>query len=79
MHPHFQVINRLFGLWGHTEYFLPKVKIIDYKVMIDGQNLFDQPVKNDIRTYDNIRKIASGQGSDYTTNSLLDYPHFKEY
>ena len=47
--------------------------------MIDGQNLFDQPVKNDIRTYDNIRKIASGQGYDYTTNSLLDYPHFKEY
>ena len=47
--------------------------------MIDGQNLFDQPVKNDIRTYDNIRKIASGQGYDYAANSLLDYPHFKEY
>ena len=35
--------------------------------MIDGKNLFDQPVKNDLRTYDNIRKTATGQGDDYTT------------
>ena len=79
MHPNFQVINRRFVLWGHTEYFLLKVKIIDYKVMIDGHNVFDQPVKNDLRTYDNIRKIVTGQGDDYPTNSLLDYPYFKEY
>ena len=32
--------------------------------MIDGQNVFDQPVKNDLRTYDNIQKIAIGQGDD---------------
>ena len=38
--------------------------------MIDGQNIFDQPVKNDLRTYDNIRKIAIGQGDDYTTSCL---------
>ena len=30
--------------------FLPKVEIKDYNFMIDGQNLFDQPVKNDLRT-----------------------------
>ena len=47
--------------------------------MIDGHNVFDQPVKNDLRTYDNIRKIVTGQGDDYPTNSLLDYPYFKEY
>ena len=35
--------------------------------MTDGQNFFDQPVKNNLRTYDNIRKIATGQGDDYTT------------
>ena len=47
--------------------------------MIDEQkNFFEQPVKNDMRIYDNIRKIASGQGDDYTTGSLLDYPYFKE-
>ena len=46
--------------------------------MIDGRN-FDQSVKNDIRTYDNIRKIAIGQGDDYTTGCLLDYSYFKEY
>ena len=32
--------------------------------MIDGQKVFDQPVKNNLRTYDNIRKIATGQGND---------------
>ena len=42
--------------------------------MIDGQNFFDQPVKNEIRTYDNIGKIATGQGDDYTTGCLHDYP-----
>ena len=47
--------------------------------MIDGRNFFDQPVKNDLRTHDNIRKIAIGQGDDYTTGCLLDYPYFKNY
>ena len=41
--------------------------------MIDGRNLFDQPVKNDFRTYDNIRKITIGQVDDYATGCLLDY------
>ena len=45
--------------------------------MIDGQNVFDQPVKNDQRTYDQIRKVMSGQRDDYTTGSLLDYVDFK--
>ena len=35
--------------------------------MIDGRNFFHQQVKNSLRTYDNIRKIATGQGDDYTT------------
>ena len=47
--------------------------------MIDRRNFFDQYVKNDFRTYDNIRKIASDQGYDYTTGLLLDYPYFKKY
>ena len=40
------------------------------------ENFFDQPVKNDMRTYDNIQKIATGQGDDYTTSCLLDYNYF---
>ena len=44
----------------------------DYNVMIDGKKVFDQPVKNDKVTYENIRKIAMGQGGDYTTDCLLD-------
>ena len=47
--------------------------------MIDGSNFFDQPVKNDRTTYDNIQKIEAGQGDDYTTSSLLDYYLFKKY
>ena len=46
-------------------------------VMIDRQNFFDQAVKNDMRAYDIIRKIAIGQGDDYTTGFLLDYPYLK--
>ena len=39
---------------------------------------FDQPINNDFKTYENIRKIATGQGDDYTTGCLLDYPYLKE-
>ena len=41
--------------------------------MIDRQNLFNQPVKNNLKTYDNTWKIAIGQGGDYTTGFLFDY------
>ena len=47
--------------------------------MIDEENFFDQPIKNDKITHDNIRKIATGQGDDYTTGCLLDYVYFKKY
>ena len=46
--------------------------------MIDGKNIFDQPINNDFKTYENIRKIATGKGDDYTTGCLLDYSYFKE-
>ena len=47
--------------------------------MIDGKNVFDQLVKNDKITYENIRKIAIGQRDDYTTGCLLGYTYFKKY
>ena len=45
--------------------------------MINGENFFDQPIKHNKVTYENIRKIATGQGDDYTTGCLLNYPYFK--
>ena len=44
-----------------TGYYLPKVGIKDYNVMTDGKNFFNESVKNDIRTYGNIEKIAIDQ------------------
>ena len=46
--------------------------------MIDGTCIFDQPVNNDFKTYENIRKMATGQSDDYTAGCLLDYSYFKE-
>ena len=43
------------------------------------KTFFEQPVKNDKVTYENIRKIAAGRGDDYTTGCLLDYIYFKNY
>ena len=63
---------------SHSEYYLPKVEINDYNVKIDGKNFLDQSINNDIKTYANIRKIATGQGDDHATSCLLDYPYFKE-
>ena len=46
--------------------------------MIDRKNFFDQPVRNGKVICENIRKIAIGQGDDYTTGCLLDYAYFKK-
>ena len=82
--PSFQGVNRLFVLafendddrTSDDQYYLPTVEIKDYNTVINGENVFDQPIKNNKVTYDNIRKIATGQGDDYTTGCLLDYPYF---
>ena len=84
--PSFQGVNRLFVLafendddrTSNDEYYLPTVEIKDYNIMINGEDFFDQPIKNNKVTYENIRKIATGQGDDYTTGSLLDYSYFAD-
>ena len=63
---------------GHKKYFLPKVEMKGYNVVIDVQNVFDQLVKTVMRISDNIRNIASGQRDDYTIDCLLDYLYLKE-
>ena len=83
--PSLQRVNRLFLVFeknaqraSNRRYYLPNVEIKDYNIMIDGKNSFHQPIKNNKITYENIRKIATGQGNDYTTGCLLDYSSFKE-
>ena len=58
---------------------MPSAKIKDYNVMIDGQHFFDQLVKSNIRTHNNILENTTGQGNDYTTDFLLFYPYFNEH
>ena len=82
-----QRVNRLFILAfendaqkiSNKRYYIPNVEIKDYNAMVDRKNLFDQPVKTNKVTYENIRKIATGQGDDYTAGCLLDYTYFKNY
>ena len=63
-----------------NSYYLPQVEIKDYNVMTDERNLLIQLVKNNLRIiYDNIWKIETRQGDDYTTGCLLDYLYFKTY
>ena len=84
--PSFQRVNRLFVLAFENDdnrtsfdlYYLPTVEIKDYNIMINGENFFDQIIKNNKATYENIRKIDLGQGDDYTTGCLLDYPYFAD-
>ena len=47
--------------------------------MIHGKFFFDHPIKNHLKSYDNIRKNAAGQCDDYTNGWLLNYPYFEKY
>ena len=63
---------------SHRRYFLPRIKIENYNVKIDGRNFYDQPINDLIKQYDEVRKISTGQGDDYTTGCLLDFAYFKK-
>ena len=89
----FQGVNRLFVIAfdntnngdnkverdSHRKYFLPRVDITKCNVLIDGRNFYDQPINDQIKEYNEIRKIATGQGDDYTTGCLLDCQYFKDH
>ena len=87
INPSFRRVNRLFVLLFenrtdrkvHTKYYIPKVEIKDFNVINDGKNVFDKPIKNALETCDNIRKIATDQIDNQTTDCLLNYPLFKEH
>ena len=60
------------------KYFLPRVKIENYNIKIDGRNFYYQPINNSIKQYEEIRKISTGKGDDYTTGCLLDFAYFEK-
>ena len=62
---------------SHIGYFLPRVKIENYNIEIDGRNVYDQPINDLIKQYDEARKVSAGQGDDFTTCCLLDFAYFK--
>ena len=83
----FQGVNKLFVLPyasgdnitnenSYRKYFLPRLKIKNYNIEIDGRNFYDQSINDLIKQYDEVRKISTGQGDDYTTGCLLDFAYF---
>ena len=58
---------------SHRSYFLPRVKIENYNIEIDGRNFYDQPINDSVKQYD---EISTGQWDDYTTGCLLDFSYF---
>ena len=84
----FQGVNKLFVLPfasgnnitdenSYRRYFLPRIKITNYNIEFDGRNFYDQSVNDSIKQYDEVRKISTGKGDDYTTGYLLDFDYFE--
>ena len=62
---------------SYRKYFLPRLRIKNYNIEIDGRNFYDKLINDTIKQYDEIRKISTGQGDDYTIGCLLDFVYFK--
>ena len=58
--------NNEVSIDSYNKYFLPRVEIENYNIEIDGRNFYNQPINDSIKQYDQIRKISTGQGDDYT-------------
>ena len=63
---------------SYRKYFLPRLKTKNYNIEIDGRNFYDQAINDLIKQYDEMRKISTGQGDDYTTGCLLDFSYFEK-
>ena len=84
-----QGVNRLFAVAyvrgdnvanenSYTKYGLPRFKIKNYNVEIDGRNFSDQSVNDLVKQYEEIRKISTGKSDEYTTGCLLDFAYFEK-
>ena len=70
--------NNKVSVDSFKKYFLPRVKIENYNINIGGRNFYYQPINDSIKQYDEIRKISTGKGDDYTTGCLLDFAYFEK-
>ena len=88
--PSFQGVNRLFVMAynrangqptrnGQRKYYLPRIDLEKYNVIIDGRNFYDNPIESDIKKYRELAKVMIGKGEDNTTGSLLDLNYFNKY
>ena len=88
--PSFQGVNILFVMTynrvdgqptrnGQRKYYLPRIDLNKYKVVIDGRNFYDNPIESGIEKYRELKKVMTGKGEDYTTGSLLHYNYFKKH
>ena len=88
--PSFQSVNRLFvtaynrvdgqpNRDDQRKYYLPRIDLNKYNVIIDGRNFYDNPIESDIEKYRELKKVMIGKGEDYTTGSLLDFDYFKKH
>ena len=88
--PSFPGVNRLFVMAynsaddqptrnGQQKYYLPRISLNKYNVIIDGRNFYDNPIESDIEKYRELKRVMIGKGEDYTTESLLDFNCFKKH
>ena len=89
--PSFQGVNRLFVMAynrangqptrnGQQKYYLPRIDLEKYNVIIDGRrNFYDNPIESDIEKYRELKKVMIGKGEDYTTGPLLDFNYFDKH
>ena len=88
--PSFQGVNRLFVMAYNRangqptrnrqqKYYLPRIDLEKYNVIIDGRNFYDNPIESDIEKYRELKKVMIGKGEDYTTRSLLDFNYFDKH
>ena len=88
--PSFQGVNALFVMAynrvdgqptrnGQRKYYLPRISLNKYNVIIDGRNFYDNPIESDIEKYRELKKVMIRKGEDYTTGSLLKYNYFKKH
>ena len=64
---------------GQRKYYLPRVDLNKYNVIIYGRNFYDNPIESDVEKYRELKKVMIGKGENYTTGSLLDYNNFKKH
>ena len=88
--PSFQGVNRMFVVAysrvdgqpdrnSQQKYYLPRIDLNKYHVIIDRKKFYDNPIESDVEKYRELKKVMIGKGEDYTTGSLYDYNYIKKH